>query len=43
MEMPCLERLKRVKRHQFIPVVLSIGEVQAILSRMSGTPRLMLS
>jgi len=41
MEMPCLEKLKRIKRHHYIPVVLSIGEVQSILGNMQGTMRLM--
>jgi integrase len=39
--MPCLENLRRVKRHQTILVVVSLREVQATFARMTGTTRLM--
>lgn len=41
MDMPCLENLRRIKRHQTIPVVMSVREVQATFARMTGTTRLM--
>ncbi len=41
MDMPDLEHLKKLKRYQTIPVVMSVREVEACLSQMSGTPRLM--
>jgi integron integrase len=41
MDMPCLENLRRIKRHQTIPVVMSVREIQATFARMSGTMRLM--
>ena len=41
MEMPCLEKLRKIKRYQTIPVVMSIREVEATLARMTGTTRLM--
>jgi integrase len=41
MDMPCLENLRRVKRHKTIPVVMSVREIQATLARMAGTTRLM--
>jgi integron integrase len=40
-DMPWLEDLVRAKRPRRLPVVLSRDEVQAVLSCMSGTPRLM--
>ena len=40
-EMPNLDNLRRIKRYQHIPTVLSKREVQSILDRMSGTTRLM--
>ncbi len=39
--MPSLDKLKRIKRHKTIPVVLLIREVDALLARMTGTTRLM--
>lgn len=41
MEMPQLERFKRLKRRETVPVVMSVKEVQGSLSRMNGTPWLM--
>jgi integrase len=41
MEMPCLEKLRKIKRYQTIPVVMSIREVEATSARMTGTTRLM--
>jgi len=41
MDMPCWENLRRIKRHQTIPVVMSVREVQATFARMTGTTRLM--
>ena len=41
MEMPNLERFKRLKRYQTIPVVMSVREVQSCLEQMQGTTRLM--
>ena len=40
-DMPCLENLRRIKRHQTIPVVVSVREIQATFARMNGTMRLM--
>ena len=40
-EMPELAELRRIKRHQTIPVVMSIQEVQDTFSHMHGTTRLM--
>ena len=40
-EMPDLVNLRRIKRYETIPVVLSQQEVNAILSHMQGTTRLM--
>ena len=40
-EMPNLEKLRKIKRYQTIPVVMSIREVEATLARMTGTTRLM--
>lgn len=40
-DMPDLVNLRRIKRHQLIPVVMSSQEVEATLSRMRGTTRLM--
>ena len=34
MEMPQLERFKRLKRRETVPVVMSVKEVQGSLSRM---------
>ena len=39
--MPELHNLRRIKRRQTIPVVMSRYEVGAILARMKGTTRLM--
>ena len=39
LNMPCLENLRRIKRHQTIPVVMSVREVQATFARMTGTTR----
>jgi integron integrase len=41
MEMPHLEKYQKLKRYKTVPVVMSVKEVQACLSKMSGTPRLM--
>lgn len=41
LEMPDLDNLRRIKRHKTIPVVMSRQEVEATLSLMSGTTRLM--
>jgi integrase len=41
MDMPCLVKLRRIKRYQTIPVVISVQEVQATFGRMHGAPRLM--
>jgi integron integrase len=41
MDMPQLERFKRIKRPQTIPVVMSVREVQTTLGLMSGTTHLM--
>lgn len=40
-EMPELDNLRRIKRYQTIPVVMSQNEVKATLARMYGTTRLM--
>jgi integron integrase len=40
-EMPQLDNLRRIKRYQTIPVVLSPNEVKAIFAHMRGTARLM--
>jgi len=40
-EMPELNNLRRIKRHQTIPVVMSQQEVLATFARMHGTTRLM--
>jgi len=34
-----IQGLKRVQRHHRVPVVLTVEEVQAILSQMEGTPQ----
>ena len=39
-EMPNLEKLRKIKRYQTIPVVMSIREVEATLARMTGATRL---
>ena len=36
-EMPCLDKLRRVKRKQNVPVVMSVDEISAIFDRMQGT------
>jgi integron integrase len=41
MEMPCLEKLRRIKRYKPIPVVMSQREVEQTLANMEGTTRLM--
>lgn len=40
-KMPDLDNLRRIKRHQTIPVVMSQREVESTLARMRGTTRLM--
>jgi site-specific recombinase XerD len=40
-DMPCLQNLSRIKRHRTIPVVMSVREVQATVTRMTETTRLM--
>jgi len=40
-EMPCLDKLRRVKRKHNVPVVMSVDEISAIFDRMRGTTRLM--
>ena len=40
-EMPELAKLRRIKRRQTIPVVMSRKEVESTLTRMTGTTRLM--
>jgi integron integrase len=40
---PWLDDLVRPRRTQFLPVVLTRGEVRAILARLDGTPKLMAS
>ena len=40
-KMPDLDDLRRIKRYQTIPVVMSQNEVQSTLDLMSGTTRLM--
>lgn len=41
IELPNLDKLRRVKRKQNIPVVMTMNEVEAVFERMCGTPRLM--
>ena len=41
VELPWLDGLVRAKRPQHLPVVLTVAEVQAVLSRIHGVPRLM--
>jgi integron integrase len=41
IKMPNLDRFKKLKRYQTIPVVMSGREVQATLEHMKGTTRLM--
>jgi len=41
IEMPDLDKLRRIKRYKTIPVVMSLQEVKATLERMNGTTRLM--
>ena len=41
MDLGWLDKLERVKRKRFLPVVLSIDEVKCVFSHMSGTPKLM--
>jgi integron integrase len=36
-----LDKLERVKRKRFLPVVLTVEEVKRVFSHMSGTPKLM--
>jgi site-specific recombinase XerD len=36
-----MEKLERVKRKQFLPVVLNQDEVNRIFAQMHGTPKLM--
>ena len=43
MDMPCLDKLRRIKRYQTLPVVLSKKEVEAIFTHMKGTMLLMAS
>jgi integrase len=38
VELPWLDGLVRAKRPQHLPVVLTIDEVRAVLSRMQGSP-----
>jgi len=40
-EIPDLKNLRRIKRYQHIPVVMSINEVKGVLNQMHGTTRLM--
>lgn len=40
-EIPWLDNLIRAKRKQFLPTVLSVREVRAVIDHMKGTPRLM--
>ena len=40
-EMPCLEKLRKIKRYKPIPVVMSTREVQVTIGNMEGTTRLM--
>ena len=41
IELPFLDKLRRVKRKQNIPVVMTMNEIEAVLERMHGTTRLM--
>ena len=41
IELPWLDGLVRAKRPEHLPVVLTIEEVRAVLSRIHGVPRLM--
>lgn len=41
IELPFLDKLRRVKRKQNIPVVMTMNEVEAVFEHMHGTPRLM--
>ena len=41
IDMPDLDNLRRIKRYQTIPVVMSVREVKVVLEHMSGTTRLM--
>lgn len=41
IELPWLDGLVRAKRPEHLPVVLTIEEVRAVLSRLQGVPRLM--
>jgi len=41
IELPFLDKLRRVKRKQNIPVVMTMSEIEAVLERMHGTTRLM--
>jgi len=36
-----LENLERVKRKRFLPTVLTVNEVRAVLSQMQGMPQIM--
>jgi len=40
-DMPCLDKLRRIKRKQNIPVVMSANEISATFELMHGTTRLM--
>ncbi len=40
-DMPCLDKLRRVKRKQNVPVVMSVNEIMATFDLMQGTTRLM--
>lgn len=37
MSMPDLDKLRRIKRHKTIPVVMSCQEVEAAFANMQGT------
>lgn len=39
--LPDLDKLRRIKRHKTIPVVMSRQEVELTFASMQGTPRLM--
>ena len=41
IELPNLDKLRRFKRKQNIPVVMTMNEVNAVFERMQGTTRLM--
>jgi len=41
MEMPCLEKLRRIKRYKSISVVMSQRELELTLANMDGTTRMM--